>query len=89
VPRDLVKDCPVFFLQVGVKEEPFDQSRVGMPNGLPVGRAEVTAKHESYLEEQVVGEDVRECSCHVWMVLDLTEAELDVIGVYNNVIIGV
>jgi hypothetical protein len=44
-----------------------------MTNGFSVGWAEVSDKRESYLEEQVVGKDVKECACRVWMVLDLLE----------------
>ncbi len=85
-PLDLVRDCPAFLDQGGVDEELFSQSRLDMTNGFPVGWAEVSAK---YLEEQIVGKDVGESACHVWMVLDLSEVGLDVIGMNNDVVIGV
>ena len=58
-------------------------------NGFPVGWAEVGPERETYLEEQVVRQDVGKCTCDVGVVLDLTEAGLHVIGVDDYVVCGV
>ena len=71
------------------KEEPFCESGLDAVNSLPVGGAEVSAKSKVDLEEQVFSEGVRECSCYIGVVLDLSEAQLDVIGVDANVFVWV
>jgi hypothetical protein len=51
--------------------------------------AEVRSECEADLEEQVVRQYVREGACHIGMMLDLSEAGFDVIGVNDNVVVGV
>ncbi len=60
-----------------------------MANGYLVSGAEVGTKHVTYLEEQIVSKDVGEDSCHIGMVLVLAKAGFDVIGMDDNVVIGV
>jgi hypothetical protein len=88
-PFDLVKDGPVFVDQGGVEEEPLGKGRLDASNGFPVGWAEVSSKRKAYLEEQVVCKDVREHTCDIRMMLDLADARLDVIGVDDDVVVGV
>jgi hypothetical protein len=58
-------------------------------DSFPVGRAEDGAERKAYLKEQVVSKDVQEGACHIGVMFDLAEARLDVIGVDNNVVVGV
>ena len=58
-------------------------------NGLPVGWAEVGPKRETYLEEQVISENVGKRACDIGVMFDLTEAGLDVIGMDEDVVCGV
>jgi hypothetical protein len=55
----------------------------------PVGWAEVCAKCEADLEEQVVCQDVQEGACHIRVMFYLAEAVFDVIGVNNDVVVGI
>jgi hypothetical protein len=58
-------------------------------DSFPIGGAEVGAECEAYLEEQVVCKDVRKGAHHIGVMLDLVEARFDIIGMDNNVVIGV
>ena len=72
-----------------VEKQALCQCRLGVPDGLPIGRAEIHAEREANLQKKVVGQDVREGTCNVGMVLDLAKARLDVIGMHDNVVVGV
>jgi hypothetical protein len=88
-PPYLIENGPVFVDKRRVKEEAFCQCGLGTLDGLPIRGTEIRAECEANLQEKVVGEDVREGACDVRMVLDLAKARLDVIGVHDNVFVGV
>ena len=73
----------------GDKEESFGKGRLKTANCLPVGGAEVGYENKANLKEQVVSEYARECTGDIWMMLNLAKTWLDVIGMNNNVIVGV
>ena len=75
-PLDLVKYDPVFFDERIVREEAFHECRLDVANGLPVGRAEVSAECETNLKGQVFCEDIGERTHDVRVVLDLVKARL-------------
>jgi hypothetical protein len=58
-------------------------------DSFPVGGAEVCAECEAYLEEQVVHQDVREGARHIRVMLDLAEAGFEIIGMDDDVVVGV
>ena len=72
-----------------IKEEPFHKSGLDVANSLPIGGAEVGAESKANLEEQVFSKDVREYSRYAGVVLDLSKAQLDIIGMDDNVIVWV
>jgi hypothetical protein len=88
-PFDFVEDCSMLFHQGGVKEELLGEGGLDASNGFPVGWAEVGPERETYLEEQVVLQDVGKCACDIGVVFYLTEAGLNVIGMDNDVVCGV
>ena len=58
-------------------------------DGFPVGWAEVGPERETYLEEQVVRQDVGKRACDIGVMFDLTEAGLHVIGMDDDVVCGI
>jgi hypothetical protein len=60
-----------------------------LTDSFPVGGAEFGAKCEAYLEEQVVRQDVGKGARHIGVMLDLAEAVFDIIGVDDDVVIGI
>ena len=58
-------------------------------NLFPVCWAEVGPERETYLEEQVVRQDVGKRTWDIGVMFDLTEAGLYVIGVDDDVVCGV
>ena len=73
-PLDLVENGIVLCYQRGVKEEAFGGGSLCASDGFPVGWAEVSTKRKAYLEEQIVGKDVRESTRHIRVMLYLAEA---------------
>jgi hypothetical protein len=73
-PLDFVEDNSVFCNQGGVREEPLGKGGLDAFDGFPVGGAEVGAKCEANLEEQVVCEDVREGPGNIGMLFYLVKA---------------
>ena len=67
-PLDLVKGGSVL-----VQNRHSSRVDCPPPYGL-VGGAEVGAKHEANLKEQVLCKDVREYACNIGMMFDLAEA---------------
>jgi hypothetical protein len=88
-PLDFVKNSTVLGDQGGVEEESLGKGGLCMMDGFPIGRAEVDAKREAYLEEQVVNEDEQKGTHHIRVMLDLVEARFHVIGMDDNVVVGV
>ena len=88
-PFDFVEDCTVLRDQRCVEVQPLGESRLRSSDGFPVGWAEVCTEREADLEEQIIRQDVRECACHIGVMFYLTEAGFDVIGVDNDVVVGV
>ena len=88
-PFDLVKDGAVLCDERGVKEQSLGEGGLSAAYRFPVSWAEVRAECEADLEEQIVRQYVREGACHIGMMLNLAEAGFDVIGVNDDVVVGV
>jgi hypothetical protein len=58
-------------------------------DSFPVGWAEVGTECEAYLEEQVVREDIQKGAFHIGVMPDLVEAGFDIIGLDDDVVVGV
>ena len=88
-PLDFFEDNSVFSNQGGVREEPLGEGGLDASDGFPVGGADVGAKCEANLEEQVVCKDVREGPGNIGMMFYLVEAQFDVIGMDDIIVFGV
>ena len=57
-----------------VGEEVLSEGGLHTPYGFPVGGDEVSTEYKAYLEEYVLGKDVRDYARNLWMMFDLAEA---------------
>ena len=85
LPLEVVKVVAVFCLEGLVVEELLGQYFGKAPDDLPVGWAKVGAKGQGYLEVENILQNVWEGPHYIRVMLELTEAALDVVGMNDNI----